>query len=160
MNDTIAAISTPPGEGGISVIRISGDKAIEIADKVFKGVSGRSLTELSGYRAAYGGFFDREEQIDEGIALVLRAPKSYTGEDMVELYCHGSVMIAKRIIAACIANGAVYAAQGEFTRRAFENGKLDLSQAEAVAELISAEGEGARRAALARRNGSVTKITD
>jgi len=160
MYHTIVALSTPAAVGAIAVVRLSGDRAIDIADKVFKSASGKSLAQLSGYRAAYGGFYDKDEQIDEGIALVLRAPKSYTGEDMAELYCHGSVIIAKRIISACIAAGAVYASQGEFTRRAFENGKLDLSQAEAVAELISAEGEGARRAALARRNGAVTRVTE
>lgn len=160
MGDTVAALSTPAANGAIAVIRVSGDRALEIADRVFRGVSGKKLSSLSGYRAAYGGFYDKEEQIDEGIALVLRAPKSYTGEDMAEFYCHGNAAIAKRIISSLISAGAVPAAQGEFTRRAFENGKIDLSQAEAVAELIAAEGEGAQRAALARKNGAVSKITE
>lgn len=109
-------------------------------------VSGRELTALPGYRAAYGEFVSQGERIDEGIVLVLRAPKSYTGEDMAELSCHGNPSIAARLIAACVREGARPAAAGEFTRRAFENGKIDLAQAEAVAELIEAEGSAAASA--------------
>ena len=157
---TIAALSTPAAPGAIAVIRLSGDDAVRIASQVFVPHSGKPLTEYKGYTAAYGDFVVGGETIDDGVALVFRAPKSYTGEEMAELSCHGSMRIAARILAACAAAGARPAAAGEFTRRAFENGKLDLAQAEAVAELISAESEGAARAALSRKNGALSKSVD
>ena len=164
MEQTIVACGTPSAVSALAVIRLSGPQAVEIAGRIFRPVSGRELTALPGYRAAYGEFVSQGERIDEGIVLVLRAPKSYTGEDMAELSCHGNPSIAARLIAACVREGARPAAAGEFTRRAFENGKIDLAQAEAVAELIEAEGSAAASAALARRDGALSReigeITD
>lgn len=161
---TIVALATPPAMSAIAVVRLSGPDAIVIADRIFQPLSSRPLCSLPGYRAAYGTFYSNGQPLDEGIVLVLRAPKSYTGEEMAELCCHGNPRLAARLIAACIAEGAVAAAAGEFTRRAFENGKIDLTQAEAVAELIQAEGQAAASAALERRGGAlgneIDSITD
>lgn len=155
MNRTIVALSTPAAHSAIAVVRLSGEDAVAVASAVFCARSGRPLAALAGYHAAYGAFYADGEQLDDGVALVFRAPKSYTGEDMVELSCHGNPLLARRIVAACVAAGAAPAGAGEFTRRAFENGKLDLSAAEAVAELIEAESDRAARAAAARRGGAV-----
>lgn len=135
---TVAAISTPLGSGGIGVIRISGEEAAQVADKLFKSISGKKISDLKGYSALYGEFFDSEGRIDNGVALYFRAPKSYTGEDVVELSCHGGAHIAKRLLRACIQAGAHAAGPGEFTKRAFLNSKLDLIEAESVMGLISA----------------------
>ena len=129
--------------------------AIDIANSIFKPAYTESLKKLPGYHAAYGEVISEGKLIDEAVALIFRSPKSYTGEDMVELSCHGNPQIAARLVAACIAAGAQPAAAGEFTRRAFENGKLDLSQAEAIAELIQAEGDLAATAAQQRRTGEL-----
>ena len=116
---TVAAISTAQGEGGIGVIRISGDDALEIADKIFKNINGRKITEMKGYTAAFGKICNNGEEIDEAVALVFRAPNSYTGEDVVELSCHGGVFITKQVLRAVLSAGAVPAQAGEFTKRAF-----------------------------------------
>lgn len=155
MNRTIVALSTPPAHSAIAVVRLSGIDAITIADKIFRPFYAESLNSLPGYHAAYGEAFSNGELIDEAVALVYRTPKSYTGENMVEISCHGNPLIAARLVAACIAAGAAPAAAGEFTKRAFENGKLDLSQAEAVAELIEAESNLAANAAQQRRTGEL-----
>ncbi|PWM23855.1 MAG: tRNA uridine-5-carboxymethylaminomethyl(34) synthesis GTPase MnmE [Oscillospiraceae bacterium] len=157
MQQTIVAAATPNAISALAVVRLSGPQAIEIAGRIFRPVSGRPLESLPGYHAAYGSFVTRDEVLDEGIVLVLRAPKSYTGEQMAELSCHGNPAITARLIAACVAEGARPAAAGEFTRRAFENGKIDLVQAEAVAELIESEGRAAAAAALARRDGTLSR---
>jgi len=137
-SSTVAAISTPLGSGGIGVIRISGEEATQVADKLFKSLSGRKISELKGYSALYGEFFDSDGRIDNGVAIYFRAPKSYTGENVVELSCHGGTHIAKRLLRACIQAGASAAGPGEFTKRAFLNGKLDLIEAESVMGLIGA----------------------
>ncbi len=137
---TVCAIATPAAVGGISVIRISGDRAAEVAARVFRPVSGKSAEELEGYRAAYGRIYDGEERIDDGVLLMFRAPHSYTGEDCAEISCHGGLYVTKRVLSACIKAGAEPAGAGEFTKRALLNGKLSLTQAEAVADIISAEG--------------------
>ncbi|WMJ82853.1 tRNA uridine-5-carboxymethylaminomethyl(34) synthesis GTPase MnmE [Oscillospiraceae bacterium LTW-04] len=157
MNRTIVALSTPPAHSAIAVVRLSGVDAITIADKIFRPFYAESLNNLPGYHAAYGEVFSDSGLVDEVVALVYRAPKSYTGENMVELSCHGNPLIAARLVSACIAAGAAPAGAGEFTKRAFENGKLDLSQAEAVAELIEAESELATNAAQQRRTGELGK---
>ncbi len=123
-NTTIAAISTPMGMGGISVIRISGSCAIEYADKLFKSVSGKKLSELKGYTALFGKIYDDKEPLDEAVVTVFKSPHSYTGEDVVEISCHGGMYITNRILRTVIKNGAVIAKPGEFTERAFLNGKL------------------------------------
>lgn len=157
MNRTIVALSTPSAHSAIAVVRLSGNDAITIADKIFRPFHAESLNSLAGYHAAYGEVYSDSGLVDEVVALVYRAPKSYTGENMVELSCHGNPLIAARLVAACIASGAAPAGAGEFTKRAFENGKLDLSQAEAVAELIEAESDLATNAAQQRRTGELGK---
>lgn len=160
MSDTIAALSTPLAPGGIGVIRISGDSAIEIADKVIKTTSGKPLCSLKGYTAAHGRAYNAEELLDECVALVFRAPKSYTGEDTVEISCHGGVYVTSRVLRAVLGAGAIPAQGGEFTKRAFLNGKMDLSEAEAVMSLISARGEGGMKAALTALDGALSKKID
>ena len=130
MSATIAAIATPPGVGGLGVIRLSGDDAAAIADRVFSSVSGKSLREMRGYTAAYGTVFNENGRIDDAVALVFTAPKSYTGENVVELSCHGGVYLLQKVLSALYAAGAVPAQPGEFTRRAFLNGKMTLTQRE------------------------------
>lgn len=157
MSDTIAAISTPQAAGGIGIVRISGEKAAEIADRVFVPADKTSLTQSRGYAAHYGYVHNSDHKIDEAIALVFKAPKSYTGEDVVELSCHGGLYVIKSVLRAVLANGARMAEAGEFTRRAFENGKISLTQAEAVMDIISAQGEQAARAALSAREGRLAE---
>ena len=156
MSKVIAAISTPVSSAGLGVIRVSGDGAVAVASKVFHPLSqNRALQRLSGYEAAYGHVVDADGVIDECVALVFRAPHSYTGEDVVELSCHGGVYLLQRTLRALFEAGAVPAAAGEFTRRAFLNGKLDLTRAEAVMDLIGAQGRLAAKTALATREGAV-----
>ena len=152
---TIAAISTPAGTGGIGIIRISGTQAVQIAEKMFRPYKG-SLSELEGYSGLLGRVFDKNGDIDEAIAFVYHAPKSYTGENVVELSCHGGLWIVQRVLRLCCENGAVPAEPGEFTKRAFLNGKLDLIQAEAVMNLINAQSAAANREALAARDGRLS----
>lgn len=150
---TIAAISTGQAAGGIGIVRISGENALNVADRIFKSVSGLKLKELSGYRAALGTVFFEEKPVDEAIATVFRAPKSYTGEDVVELSCHGGLYVTRQVLRAALSAGAVAAEPGEFTKRAFLNGKMDLTKAEAVMSIISAQGEQAKAAALGTLDG-------
>lgn len=155
MGTTIAAIATPLAAGGISVLRISGDEAIAVAGRVFAPFRHASLEELGGYMAAYGRFLDREGPVDDGIALVYRAPESYTGEDVVELSCHGGVYVTQRVLRLLLEQGAVLAGPGEFTKRAFLNGKLSLTQAESVMDLIGSKNEQAMRSARAQMDGAL-----
>ncbi len=154
---TIAAISTPMGTGGVGIIRISGEKAMEITDKIFKAFSGRTLADSEGYKAHYGRIFDGENAVDEAICLVFRAPHSYTGENVVEINCHGGIFLTKKILRLVLSNGASPAAPGEFTKRAFLNGKMDLSKAEGVMSLISAQGEQGANAAYNLLEGSLSR---
>ena len=158
MEKTIAAVSTAPAPGGIGIVRISGEEALAVADQVFRGVSGKKLSEMRGYTAQLGGAFTPAgERLDDVVALVYRSPKSYTGEDVVELSCHGGLYVTKRLLQLVLDAGASPAGPGEFTRRAFLNGKMDLAQAEAVMGLISASGEQARKAALAGSSGVLSQ---
>ena len=159
-NKTIAAISTAQGEGGIGVIRISGDDALLIADKIFKSVSGKRIINMQGYTAAFGKVIENGSKIDEVVALVFRAPHSYTGEDVVELSCHGGVYITKQVLRTVFNAGAVPAQAGEFTKRAFLNGKIDLTEAEAVIDIIRAKSKSAARAALCVKEGALRKKID
>ncbi|MBQ6143813.1 MAG: tRNA uridine-5-carboxymethylaminomethyl(34) synthesis GTPase MnmE [Clostridia bacterium] len=157
---TIAAISTAHGVGGIGVIRISGEKAAKIADKVFVPFIGEKencLQNLNGYRAKYGKIIHEKECIDDAVVLVFKAPNSYTGEDVVEISCHGGLYVTKRVLRAVLEAGADPAEPGEFTKRAFLNGKMDLSQAEAVMDLINAKGKRANQIAFKMREGSSSK---
>lgn len=157
---TVAAISTPAGEGGIGVIRISGSDAINIADKVFKSVSGKKLCEISGYTALFGTVFDGDEPIDEAVATVFIAPKSYTGENVCELSCHGGRFVTSAVLRAVLGAGAQMAAPGEFTKRAFLNGKLDLIKAESIMGLISAKSGEELRLQLAAKQGKTGQEID
>lgn len=155
MSKTIAAIATPRAAGGISVVRISGDDAIAVAEKVFFPISGKKLSQYAGYTAAFGEIYDQKQQIDEGVALVFRAPKSYTGEDVVEISCHGGILVTEKVLRAVFKEGASPAGPGEFTKRAFLNGKMTLTQAEAVTDLINAESEKGLRAAQGALKGAL-----
>lgn len=154
---TVAAVSTPMGEGGIGVIRISGDEALTIADKCFRAFSGERLSSLEGYRAAYGELIDGDEIIDDAVALVFRAPKSYTGEDVVEFSVHGGTAMVRRALRTVLSCGAKAAEGGELTKRAFLNGKLDLAKAESIMGLISARGDAALRISRSVRGGRISR---
>lgn len=155
-HSTVAAISTPPGAGGIGVIRISGADSFAVADKIFRANNKKSIFEMNGYTSALGRVYDGDGPVDDAIAQVFRAPKSYTGEDVVELSCHGGLWILQKVLRLCLENGAQPANPGEFTKRAFLNGKLNLTQAEAVMDLISAQGQSAAKAALSARDGMIS----
>ena len=154
---TIAAISTAQGQGGIGVIRISGKSAIAVADRVFETASGKKLCDLKGYSAAYGRVVENSEVIDDAIATVFRKPHSYTGEDTVEISCHGGIYVTRAVLRAVLKNGASPAQPGEFTKLAFLNGKMDLINAEAVMDIIGAKGRASARAANAAKDGSLHK---
>ncbi len=156
-NYTIAAIATGQAAGGIGIVRLSGDDSLTVADKVFSAASGRLLAESDGYRAHFGHVSDGLGWEDETVAIVYRAPHSYTGENIVELCCHGGITSTRMTLAACLAAGARPAAAGEFTRRAFENGKMSLTQAESVMNVISAEGRQAALAAQAAHEGRLAR---
>ena len=158
--DTIAAISTALAPGGIGIVRISGDAAIETADEIFRPIDGKKLKDLKGYSAKFGKIVDKKEVVDQGIALVFRNPFSYTGEDVVEISCHGGVYVVKKLLNLAIQNGARLAESGEFTKRAFLNGKIDLSEAESVMNLISAQGEKAGKLAVSGIEGKDENIPD
>ena len=161
MNDlsaTICAIATPPGEGGIAVVRLSGPAAYDIAEKVFVPVNTRKkVQEAKGYTAMFGHFFQEGRRMDETVALFFRAPHSYTGEDVVELSVHGGGAMAQCLVEALIAAGAAPAGAGEFTRRAFENGRMSLTQAEAVMDIISASGRQGAALGLAALDGALAQ---
>lgn len=160
MDTTIAAICTAQGEGGIGVIRISGDDSLRIADKVFKNINNKKVADMKGYTAAFGKVCNNGEEIDEAVVLVYRAPHSYTGENVVEISCHGGIFITKKVLRAVLDNGAVPAQAGEFTKRAFLNGKIDLTEAESVIDIISAKSRSAARAALCVKDGALRRKID
>lgn len=151
--ETIAALATPPGEGGIAIIRISGKEAIAIGHKVFSG----SLKNYESHTAHLGVIFKEGRPLDQALALVMRAPRSYTGEDVVEFHCHGGMVASKRVLEAILEGGARLAHPGEFTFRAFMNGKLDLAQAEAVQTLIGAKNKDAMVHAERHLAGALSK---
>ncbi len=157
MEKTVAAISTANGTGGVGIIRISGENAKEVADNVFVSVSNKKIKEMNGYTATFGKVYDDGEIIDEAIALVFNAPHSYTGEDVVEISCHGGLYVTKKVLRAVLKNGASPAEAGEFTKRAFLNGRLGLTEAEAVMDIISARGEQSAKAALSCMEGNLRK---
>ena len=159
-NKTIAAVSTAKASAGISVIRISGDEAIDISDKIFKSKSGTKLSDMKGYTCALGDVYTDGERIDECIATVFREPHSYTGENVVELSCHGGVYVTAAVLRAVLDAGAQPAQAGEFTKRAFLNGKLDLIEAEAVMDIISSRSKASARAALEIKDGALSERID
>lgn len=154
---TIAAIATAQSAGGIGIIRVSGERSTTICDKIFEGVSGKKLSDSVGYRAYFGKITDGEKDIDECVATVFRAPHSYTGEDVVEISCHGGLFVLKKALRSVLDAGAYPASAGEFTQRAFLNGKIDLTQAQAVMDLINAHGEQSADAALATLEGALSR---
>lgn len=151
--DTVTAIATPPGKGGVAVIRVSGPDAVGITSRCFRPRCGKPLAEIPERHAVYGGILADGEEIDDGIAVVFHAPRSYTGEDTVELSCHGSPLLQSMILEALLSAGAVMAPAGEFTRRAFLSGKISLSDAEAIGSALDAvTGEQIRLSAAPSRS--------
>ena len=153
LQDTICALSTPPGVGGIAVIRVSGKKAIEIVDILFS----RNLRSVESHRAVHGWMLDGETRVDEVVLTVFHGPRSFTGEDTVEIACHGSIYIQQRLTQMIIGAGARMATPGEYTMRAYLNGRMDLSQAEAVGDLIASESAAAHEQAIHQMRGGFSK---
>ncbi|MFC2152334.1 tRNA uridine-5-carboxymethylaminomethyl(34) synthesis GTPase MnmE [Bacteroidota bacterium] len=152
-NDIICAISTPQGNGAIAVIRLSGDESVALCDKIFKTNTNKRLIDQPANTIHYGTVIDRENIIDEVVISLFKNPHSYTGEDVVEISCHGSVYIQQQILQLLIRNGARLAKPGEFTLRAFINGKMDLSQAEAVADVIASSSASSHKVAIQQMRG-------
>lgn len=157
--DTIAAISTPPGEGAISIVRLSGDQAVALADKVYR-CGKKSLLEVPSHTIHYGHITDpkNEQIIDEVMVSVMLAPKTFTREDVVEINCHGGIVVVNQILQLLLREGARLAEPGEFTKRAFLNGRVDLSQAEAVMDLIRAKTDKAMGLALNQLDGNLSSL--
>ncbi|HPP90069.1 tRNA uridine-5-carboxymethylaminomethyl(34) synthesis GTPase MnmE [Tenuifilum sp.] len=159
---TIVAIATPPGMGAIAVLRLSGERSLEITSSVFRPAKkGKSLKEQKAYTIHYGSIVDGDREVDHVLVSLFRAPHSYTGEDVIEISCHGSTVIQQQLLELLVRHGARLAQPGEFTLRAFMNGKIDLSQAEAIADLIASTSETARRVALNQMRGGISnKLTE
>ncbi len=157
---TVAAVSTPHGKGGVAMVRVSGSEALTVAKKVFLASSGKSLDEYKPNTAVYGSFVSSNGVFDDGICIFFRAPHSFTGEDTAELYCHGGLLVTKKLLEAVIEAGAVYAGPGEFTRRAFINGRLTLTEAEAVGDMIDAKSEAHLGAGYKALKGVLSKKTN
>ncbi|MGE3538168.1 MAG: tRNA uridine-5-carboxymethylaminomethyl(34) synthesis GTPase MnmE [Candidatus Tectimicrobiota bacterium] len=155
--DTIAAIATPLGIGGIGVVRMSGPSAVAIAQRVFLRASGRPLSRLESHRLYYGYVVDEHgARVDEALLCIMRQPRSYTREDVAEISCHGGIVTTQRVLDTLLAHGARVAEPGEFTKRAFLHGRLDLAQAEAVIDLITARTQASQRAALQQLEGKLS----
>lgn len=158
VTDTIAAISTSAGNSGIGIIRVSGEEAIEIVDKIFKSnKKGKRLCDVSSHTVHYGYIVDGEKTLDQVLVIVMKNPHSYTGEDTVEIDCHGGMLILQKVLELVIRNGAKAAAPGEFTKRAFLNGRLDLSQAEAVMDVINSSNDFALNSSMEQLKGGVSE---
>ncbi len=153
--DTIAAIATALSPSGIGIIRISGDEAIETADKIFRSKSGKTIAEVKSHTVHYGYIYDGDEMIDEVMAVVMKAPHSFTRENTVEIDCHGGVYVMNRILQTVLKHGARMAEPGEFTKRAFMNGRIDLTKAEAIMDLIQSKNEAARKNSLSHLKGDM-----
>lgn len=157
-NDTIAAISTAQGNGGIGIVRISGNDSFKIAEKMFKPFDEKvKISSLKGYTAKYGKIVDKDSFIDEAVILVFRNPNSYTGEDVVEISCHGGLFLTRRVLRVALNLGARLAKPGEFTKRAFLNGKMNLVQAESIMDLICAKSEKANKIAFENKEGNINR---
>ena len=159
---TIAAISTAPGVGGIGIVRMSGKETFSILDKIFKQKYKTNIENIKGYTIKYGNIVDENENIiDEVLVSYFKAPKSYTTENMCEINSHGGIIILNKILEICLENGAVLAEPGEFTKRAFLNGRMDLSQAEAVIDVINSKTEKEAKVAMGQLEGNLSQnITD
>ncbi|MED3661613.1 tRNA uridine-5-carboxymethylaminomethyl(34) synthesis GTPase MnmE [Ureibacillus sp. FSL K6-8385] len=158
--DTIAAISTPMGEGAIAIVRLSGDEAVPIADKIFKSPANKKLKDQPSHTIHYGHLIDPEtgKIVEEVMVSVMKAPKTFTREDVVEINCHGGIVSVNRVLNLVLKNGARLAEPGEFTKRAFLNGRIDLSQAEAVMDLIRAKTDRAMNIALSQMDGKLSRL--
>ncbi len=157
LSDIIAAVSTPRGQGGIAVIRISGSGAIELSEKIFSAKSGKALKSYPERYAVYGDIYDEKSNIDSGMLTYFVAPRSFTGEDMVEISCHGGYTVTAMVLSAVLEKGARMADAGEFTRRAFINNKISLTEAEAIGDLLTAEGERAVRLSARHIDGVLSE---
>ena len=156
--DTIAAISTPAGEGAIAIVRLSGDEAVQIADRVFRSPNGKKLSGGKSHTIHYGHLVDPSsgETVEEVMVSLMKAPKTFTREDVVEVNCHGGIVAVNRVLALILIEGARLAEPGEFTKRAFLNGRIDLSQSEAVMDLIRAKTDRAMNVALNQMEGKLS----
>ena len=155
--DTIAAIATAMGNSGIGIVRITGENAVEVAEKVFREPGKKKLSEAESHTIHYGYVYDGDEAVDEVLLMLMRGPRSYTAEDTVEIDCHGGMLVTRRILETVLKAGARLAEPGEFTKRAFLNGRIDLSQAEAVIDVINAKNEYALQSSVSQLRGSVSK---
>ena len=159
MNTTIAAISTAVSASGIGIIRISGPEAMDVISRIYRSKGGKKkIKEVPTHTIHYGYIYDGEEIVDEVLVMVMRAPKTFTGEDTVEINCHGGTFVVKKVLELVLKNGASPAEPGEFTKRAFLNGKMDLSQAEAVIDVINSENEYALQSSVSQLKGSVRRL--
>lgn len=158
LNDTIAAISTAIGEAGIAIVRMSGDDSVNIIDKIFKSASGKKMAEAENRKFLYGHIVDGDKQIDEVLVVKMKGPHSYTAEDIVEIHCHGGVVSVKRILNLILSKGARLAEKGEFTKRGFLNGRIDLTQAEAVIDMIKAKTDLSFDMGLNQLSGALSEV--
>ena len=155
--DTIAAIATAMTNSGIGIVRISGSDAFDIIDHIYLGKNKKIISKQKSHTVHYGYIVDKGETIDEVLVMILRGPHSFTGEDTIEIHCHGGVFVVKKILETVIKYGARPAEPGEFTKRAFLNGRLDLSQAEAVIDVIQSKNEYALKSSISQLKGSVQR---
>ena len=155
MEDTIVAISTALGIGAISIIRVSGTNSINIVNKLFKG---KDLTKVPSHTIHYGKIIDKTKEIDEVLVTIMKSPKTFTKEDIVEINCHGGISTTNKVLELLIENGARLAEPGEFTKRAFLNGRIDLIEADAIMNLIEAKTESARTLSINQLNGQVSNM--
>ena len=155
--DTICAIATPIGEGGIAIIRVSGENALEIVSKVFRAKSGTDIKNMKSYTMKYGHIYDGDDLIDEVIISYMKGPRSFTAEDVVEINCHGGVVSTNKVLESIIKAGARIAEPGEFTKRAFLNGRIDLAQAESIMDMINAKTEKEAKASLSQLEGKLSE---
>ena len=157
IDDTIAAIATAPGEGGIGIIRISGSNSLPVAEEIFKSVSGKKISEYNLRTLIYGNIFDGEKRIDEVLVAYMKGPNSYTGEDVIEINCHGGFISVKKILELILTKDVRLAEAGEFTKRAFLNGRIDLLQAESVIDVINAKSEREAKTGIKQLEGILSK---
>ena len=157
IDDTIAAIATAPGEGGIGIIRISGEKSLQVAQSIFKSKSGKMIKDYNARTLIYGTVVDNEKVIDEVLVAYMKGPNSYTAEDVIEINCHGGFISVKKILELILSKGVRLAEAGEFTKRAFLNGRIDLSQAEAIIDVIKSKTDMAHEVAQSQLEGSLDK---
>ncbi|MGB6127715.1 MAG: tRNA uridine-5-carboxymethylaminomethyl(34) synthesis GTPase MnmE [Psychrilyobacter sp.] len=155
MFDTIAAISTPRGEGGIGIVRMSGKESLNILSKIFRPISNKKVEELKNFTINYGHLYSGEKLVDEVMVSIMKGPKTYTKEDIVEINCHGGYLVTEKVLELVLSNGSRIAEQGEFTRRAFMNGRLDLTQAEAIIDLIHGKTEKSLSLSLDQLRGDL-----